>query len=59
MCLTNILNDSLTRRSFQIIITLLLLNKQITFTNSLVNYKCIKIYIIINKIVVLEICKRL
>ena len=29
------------------------------FTNSLVNCECIKIYIIINEIIVLEVCKQL
>ena len=30
-----------------------------TFTNSFVSYKCIKTYIIINKVIVLEVCKQL
>ena len=30
-----------------------------SFTNSLMNYNCIKTYIVINKIIVFEICKRL
>ena len=57
--LTNILNDSLTRRSFRIIITLLWQGKQMSFTNSFINCDCIKIYIVINEIIVSEICERL
>ena len=30
-----------------------------TLTNSFVNCKCIKIYIIINKTIILEVCKQL
>ena len=30
-----------------------------TFTNSLINYKCIKTYTIINEIIVFEMCKQL
>ena len=59
VCLTNISNDSLTRRPFRIIITLSSQNKQMSFTNSLVNYDYIKIYIVINEIIVFEICERL
>ena len=29
------------------------------FTNSFVNYECIEIYTIINKIIVFEVCKQL
>ena len=29
------------------------------FTNSLINCECIKRYIIINKIIILEVCKQL
>ena len=59
MCLMNTLNDSLARYSFRITITLSSQNKRIIFTNSLINCKCIKIYIIINEIIVFEIYKRL
>ena len=59
MCLTNISNDFLTRRSFRVTITLSLQNKQITFTNSLVNCECIETYIIINEVIVSEVCKQL
>ena len=30
-----------------------------TLTNSLMNYKCIKTYTVINKIIVFEVCKQL
>ena len=30
-----------------------------TFTNSLINCECIEIYIIINKIIIFEVCKQL
>ena len=30
-----------------------------SFTNSLMNYHCIKTYIVINEIIVFEICERL
>ena len=59
MCLMNISDNSLTRRSFRMTITLLLQNKQIIFTNSLMNCECIKIYTIINKIIIFEMCKQL
>ena len=59
MCLMNILNDSLTRRPFRITITLSSQNKQMTFTNSFMNCECIETYIIINEIIVLEVCKQL
>ena len=59
VCLTNISNDSLTRRLFQIIITLLSQDKQMSFTNSLINCNCIKTYIVINEIIVSEVCERL
>ena len=59
MCLTNTSNDFLTRRSFRIIITLSSQNKRITFTNSLINCEYIKTYIIINEIIVFEICESL
>ena len=55
----NISNDFLTRRSFRITITLSSQNKQITFTNSFMNCECIEIYIIINKVIVFEVCKQL
>ena len=59
MCLTNTSNDFLTRRSFRMIITLSSQNKQITLTNSFMNYECIKTYTIINEIIVFEMCKQL
>ena len=59
MCLTNILNDFLTRQLFRITITLFSQNKQISFTNSFINYNCIKAYIVINDIIIFEICERL
>ena len=59
MCLTNISNDSLTRRLFRITITLLSQDKQMSFTNFFINCEYIKIYIVINKIIIFEIYKRL
>ena len=59
VCLTNISDDFLTRRLFRMIITLLSQGKQMSFTNSLVNCDCIEIYIVINEIIVFEICERL
>ena len=55
----NTLNDPLARRSFRITITLSSQNKQMTFTNSFVNYKCIETYIIINEIIISKMCKQL
>ena len=59
MCLTNISNDFLARHSFRVTITLSSQNKQMTFTNSLMNCECIETYIIINEIIVFEMCKQL
>ena len=59
MCLTNTSNDSLARRSFRMTITLSSQNKQMTLTNSLMNYKCTEVYTIINEIIVFEVCKQL
>ena len=59
MCLTNTLNDSLARRFFRITIKLSSQNKRMIFTNFFVNCECIKIYTIINKIIVFEVCKQL
>ena len=59
MCLTNISNDFLTRRLFRVIIILLSQNKQMSFTNFFINYNCIEAYIVINEIIVPEICERL
>ena len=55
----NISKNSLARRSFRITITLSSQNKQITLINSFVNCECIKTYIVINEIIVFEICKQL
>ena len=59
MCLINISNDFLARRSFRVTITLLSQNKQIIFMNSFVNCKCIETYTVINEIIVFEVCKQL
>ena len=59
ICLTNTLNNSLTRRSFRITITLLSQNKQMSFMNSFVNYDYIKTYIVINEVIVFKIYERL
>ena len=59
MCLTNILNDFLARRSFRVIITLSSQNKQMIFMNSFMNCECIEIYTVINEIIILEVCKQL
>ena len=59
MCLINISNDPLTRRPFRMTITLSSQNKQMTFTNSFINCECIKVYIVINEIIVFEVCKQL
>ena len=55
----NISNDFLARRPFRVTITLSSQNKQMTFTNSFMNCECIEIYIIINKIIIFEVCKQL
>ena len=59
MCLTNISDDSLTRRPFRMIITLSSQDKQMSFMNSLINCDCIETYIVINKTIVPEVCERL
>ena len=59
VCLTNTLNDFLTRRFFRMIIILSSQNKRMSFTNFLVNCDYIKTYIVINKVIVSEIYERL
>ena len=59
MCLTNTLNDFFSTPFFSNNNYIIIIKQINDIYNFFMNYKCIKIYIIINKIIIFEICKRL